>query len=115
MCFYTVFLQPPAVDTLTQTMLNTYSVEYTTMNVTAIEFTNYPNTHYVIENLLNATEYLVRVAVNNSAGLGDYSSPPVMATTSIVGQYVRLHYLIIDKVLTNSASTRWGPDDIICN
>ena len=67
-------------------MLSIYSIEYTTGTVTMIEFTEHPNMLFVIEDLLNGTEYSVRVAVNNSAGLGDYSSPPVVTSTNIVGQ-----------------------------
>lgn len=67
-------------------MLIVYSIEYTTGAITTVEFTEHPNMHYIIEDLLNATEYSIRVAVNNSAGMGDYSSPPVTATTNIVGK-----------------------------
>ena len=65
-------------------MLRVYSIEYTSGTVSMIEFTEHPNMHYIIEDLLNATEYSIRVAVNNSAGLGDFSSP-VTASTNILG------------------------------
>ena len=67
-------------------MLSIYSIEYTTGTATSVKFTEHPNMYCIVEDLLNATEYSIRVVMNNSAGLGDYSSPPVTATPRIVDQ-----------------------------
>ena len=80
-------LQPPPIDSFTQSELSVYSVEYTAEGITNVGFSTYPNKQFIIEDLSDATEYSVRVAVNNSAGLGDYSSPPVIITTNAIGQY----------------------------
>lgn len=62
---------------------------YTFNNSTAfIKFIAYPALNCTIEDLLNATEYSVRVALNNSAGLGDYSSPLATGYTNTVGKFI---------------------------
>ena len=56
-------------------------MEYTQANATAIDHVPYPASNYTITDLLLETEYSVRVALNNSAGLGNYSFPPVFVPT----------------------------------
>ena len=64
-------------------------VECSTGNITITAYAPYPATNLSIGGLLEATTYAVRVAVNNSAGLGEYSSPDVFADTDIaLGKYI---------------------------
>ena len=72
-------------------MFEVYSVEYTQGTTTTVDYVPYPTSNYTITNLLLETEYSVRVALNNSAGLGDYSFPPMLTTT--VGPSECLTYL----------------------
>ena len=56
-------------------------------NLTEIfRFTPYPALNFTIESLLNATQFSVYVALNNSAGLGDYNSPVATGRTNKVGE-----------------------------
>lgn len=68
-----------------------YSIEYTANGITTTEFADYPATSYTIVGM-NATEYSVRVALNNSAGLGEYNSPSVIAQTYAIGRLVISRY-----------------------
>ena len=69
-----------------QTPFEVYSIEYTANDKSTTAFVDYPVTSYTIVGM-NATEYSVRVALNNSAGLGEYSSPLVTAQTNTIGKY----------------------------
>ena len=78
-------MQVPPFDNLTQTEFDLFHVEYAFLTTVIVGFTRYPGNNFTIDNVLNATQYTVRVAVNNSAGLGDYSSPPVVTNTISLG------------------------------
>ena len=68
-----------------QAPFEVYSVEYTANGKTTTEFVDYPATSYTFVGM-NATEYTIRVALNNSAGLGEYSSPLATAQTNTIGK-----------------------------
>ena len=78
-------MQVPPFDSLTQTEFDLFYVEYTYISTTITGFTQYPVNNFTIDDVLNATQYFVRVAVNNSAGLGVYSSPRVVTNTLGLG------------------------------
>ena len=63
-----------------------YYIEYTLDNSTVIEVTPYPAMNFTTKILLNYTQYFVRVALNNSIGLGEYSDPPVTGRTNSIGE-----------------------------
>ena len=85
-------LQAPDFDNFTQTEFEVYHIEYTYISTVSVTFIQYPASSYTIGELLNGAEYSIRMAVNNSAGLGDYSSPPVIITTSAIGKYKNIHF-----------------------
>ena len=88
MVIFTSFkLQGPDFDSFTQTEFEVYHIEYTYISTVTVAFIHYPAGSYAIGDLLNAAEYSIRVGVNNSAGLGEYSSPPVTAQTIGVGMF----------------------------
>ena len=60
-----------------QTPFMTYKIDYFANEV---ETTSYPETTYTITGLMKGTQYSVRVALNNSAGDGEYSSPAIGRT-----------------------------------
>ena len=68
-----------------QAAFDVYTIEYTANGETTTEFVDYPATSYTIVGM-NATEYSVRVALNNSAGLSEYSFPLATAETNTVGK-----------------------------
>ena len=85
---FILHMQDPQYDNLTQTEFDVYTVLYMIENNPAefFEFTPYPALNFTIESLLNATQFSVYVALNNSAGLGNYSSPVATGRTNIVGE-----------------------------
>lgn len=78
-----VYLQLPPFDNITQTVFEMSRVECKLGNITVTGFAPYPLTSLLIEGLLEETTYAVHVAVNNSAGLGDYSYPVVIVDTAV--------------------------------
>ena len=96
---YCIF-QAPSFNQFRQTSFETYSIEYTANIVnTTVEFVDYPATSYTID-VVNNTRYSIRVALNNSAGLGEYSSPPLIIVAVGVGKsYYVLSQNFIDTVL----------------
>ena len=72
-------------------MFELYHIEYTSGNTTVVEVIPHPASNHTILGLVNATEYSVRVAVNNTAGLGSYSSPPITAQTSDLRKCIQTH------------------------
>ena len=88
MLHFIPYMQAPQFDNLTQTEFDVYTVLYMIEN-NSIEFFGfipYPALNFTIESLLNATQFSVYVALNNSAGLGDYSSPVATGRTNVVGE-----------------------------
>ena len=83
LCCICHFCSPkePSFDNFTQSEFEVYSIEYTRSNFVFVDYIPYPASNYTIMSLLLETEYSVRVALNNSAGLGEYSSPVLMNTT----------------------------------
>ena len=82
------YLQLPPFDSFTQTTFEKSRVECTAGNITTTGFAPYPTANLSIGGLLEGTTYAVRVAVNNSAGQGEYSSPDIFADTTIAeGKY----------------------------
>ena len=71
-----------------------YTIEYTANGEATEKFVDYPATSYTIVGM-NATEYSVRVALNNSAGLSEYSSPSVTAETYAIGKLVTKYLFMI--------------------
>ena len=78
-------MQVPPFSNFTQTEFDLFHVEYAFITTVTVGFTQYPVNIYTIDNVLNGTQYTVHVAVNNSAGLGDYSFPPVVTNTPGLG------------------------------
>ena len=85
MAFLYIYVQVPPFDSFTQSDFDEFHVEYTFITTVIVGFTKYPVNNFTINNVLSGTQYSVRVAVNNSAGLGDYSSPPVVTNTLGLG------------------------------
>ena len=55
-----------------------------------MEFVDYPAIEYTIMDT-NETEYFVRVALNNSAGLGEYSATVVTVKSTNVGKSANVY------------------------
>lgn len=73
-----------------QTPFEVYTIEYTENGVTTIDYLDYPATSYIIMGM-NYTEYTIRLALNNSVGLGDFSSP-VTVRANNVGKFANILY-----------------------
>ena len=58
----------------------TYTIEYSVDATKQVETTPWPADLYIITGLMKGTSYSVRVALNNSAGQGDYSSSEIGRT-----------------------------------
>ena len=94
-------MQAPDFDNYTQTDFKVYTVSYTIgdNSTEILEFTPYPAQNFTIESLLNFTKFSVYVALNNSAGLGNFSSPVATGLSNIVGE------LSFDKCMYNVYTT----------
>ena len=51
----------------------TYKIEYSVGATTKADTISYPAQMHTIPNLMKGTTYSVRISLNNSAGMGDYS------------------------------------------
>ena len=51
-----------------------------------MDYVEYPATNYTFS-AVNNTRYSIRVALNNTAGLGEYSSPPFSVVAAGVGKF----------------------------
>ena len=95
--YYFCIFQAPSFNVFRQTPFEVYSIEYTVNNVsTTVEFVDYPAMDYTIA-VMNNTRYSIRVALNNSAGLGEYSSPPLILLAVTVGKSAVMYVIKIHR------------------
>ena len=84
----------------------TYKIEYSVDTTTQVGMISYPAQMHSITELMKGTYYSVRVALNNSAGEGDYSSSATGRTDidreclNVVGSHGALLYHLCDKLHT---------------
>ena len=51
----------------------TYKIEYSADGTTKVDTISYPTQMHTITKLMKGTYYSVRISLNNTAGVGDYS------------------------------------------